>query len=312
MSWQRHAWSNRLQTLLLLIALLGISGLAGNLLFGRDGLWIAVLTSLVALLIQPATGARLTLALYRARPIAVHQAPELWRRTAELAARAGLPATPVLHYVPSPLVNAFAVGTRRRSAIALSDGLLRTLNQREIAGVLAHEIAHIANGDLRVMNLADFVSRLTALLAIVGQLLLLLALPRILAGDLEVDLLALLLLAVSPHLALLAQLGLSRVREFDADLAAARFTGDPAGLASALAKIERVSRSWRRWFLPGWGNPEPSWLRTHPATEERVGRLLSLARGPADHSLAPAEEGLWPGVSRPRRGPRWYPGGYWH
>ncbi|MEK8401835.1 M48 family metalloprotease, partial [Escherichia coli] len=70
----------------------------------------------------------------------------------------------------------------------------------------------------------------------------------------------LLLLAASPQLALLAQLGLSRVREFDADRLAAELTGDPQGLASALAKIARVSRSWRAWLWPGWGNPEPTAL----------------------------------------------------
>jgi heat shock protein HtpX len=311
-SWRRHAWRNRLQTLLLLLALLGISALAGRLLFGEDGMWMALLASLIALLIQPAAGARLTLALYQAQPISVQQAPDLWRVARRLAERADLPATPLLYYAPSPLVNAFAVGQRQQSAIALSDGLLRTLSMREIAGVLAHEIAHIANGDLRVMSLADYVSRLTALFAVVGQVLLLLALPLVLAGSVEIDLLALLLLAVSPHLALLAQLGLSRVREFDADLEAARFTGDPAGLASALAKIERVTRSWRGWLLPGWGNPEPSWLRTHPATEERVSRLLSLAGETSDEAIGREKVAYRPDGSPPRRRPRWYPGGYWY
>jgi hypothetical protein len=138
------------------------------------------------------------------------------------------------------------------------------------------------------------------------------ALPLVLAGSIEIDLLALVLLAVSPHLALLAQLGLSRVREFDADLEAARFTGDPAGLASALAKIERVTRSWRGWLLPGWGNPEPSWLRTHPATEERVSRLLSLAGETSDEAIGGEKVAYRPDGSPPRRRPRWYPGGYWY
>lgn len=99
------------------------------------------------------------------------------------------------------------------------------------------------------MGLADSVSRLTCLLALMGQIAILLSLPALLVGAAEVYWPGLLLLAASPQLALLAQLGLSRVREFDADRLAAELTGDPQGLASALAKIERVSRSG----VPGYG-----------------------------------------------------------
>ena len=147
--------------------------------------------------------------------------------------------------------------------------------------MLAHEVAHIAQDDLRVMGLADSISRLTSLLALLGQITLLISMPALLAGAVEINWLGLLLLAASPQLALLAQLGLSRVREFDADRMAVELTGDPHGLASALAKIERVSRSWRAWMLPGWGNPEPSWLRTHPTTEDRIARLMALVPQPS-------------------------------
>ncbi|WP_300454394.1 zinc metalloprotease HtpX [Accumulibacter sp.] len=310
--WQRQVWRNRLQTVLLLLALLGISGLSGALLFGDEGMWVALAAGLLALLLEPATGARLTLALYRARPIADYQAPELAVINRRLADIAGLPRPPQLHYVPSRLVNAFAVGRRDRSAVAMTDGLLRTLSRREVAGVLAHEIAHIASGDLRVMNLADYISRLTSLFAVVGQILLLLSLPLILTGSAEVNLFALLMLVASPHLALLAQLGLSRVREFNADLEAVRLTGDPAGLASALAKIGQVHYSWRRWLLPGWGNPEPSWLRTHPATEERISRLLSLSDARVGWLSWQEAPPFTSQVQPTRRTPRWHPGGYWY
>jgi heat shock protein HtpX len=131
------------------------------------------------------------------------------------------------------------------AAIALTDGLLRSLTPRELTGVLGHEIAHIANDDLRVMGLADSISRLTHLMALLGQITILFSVPALLLGIVQVSWPALLLLAAAPQLALLAQLGLSRVREFDADRLAAELTGDPHGLASALAKIERVSHSWR-------------------------------------------------------------------
>ena len=234
----------------------------------------------------------------------------MWALLRELPARAGLPATPVPHYVPSAVVNAFATGSKQEASIALTDGLLRSLSPRELAGVFAHEVAHIANEDLRVMGLADSVSRLTCLLALMGQIAILLSLPALLVGAAEVYWPGLLLLAASPQLALLAQLGLSRVREFDADRLAAELTGDPQGLASALAKIERVSRSWRAWLWPGWGNPEPSCLRTRPATQERIAHLLTLAPGPASALPLRAPHFL-PESALATRPPRWRPSGLW-
>lgn len=305
-----HSWVNRLQTLLLVCLLLGISILAGWLLFGEEGLWLIILVSVIILLVEPAMASRLTLMLYRARPIRQHEAPELWHIVAFLAARAELTNVPTLYYVASPMVNAFTVGNRRHAAIALTDGLLRYLSMRELAAVLAHETAHVANGDLFVMGLADYISRLTSVLALIGQILLFFSLPFALLGYVTINWLVLLLLLFSPHLALLLQLGLSRVREFDADLKASQLTGDPETLALALAKIDRVSRSWRAWLFPGWGNPEPSWLRTHPATEERIRRLLALR---ASTSNQWSDQSISYTAHSPKRSsPRWYPGGLWH
>ena len=306
----RHRWLNRLQTALLVLTLPGIAAVAGSLLLGDGGLWLALAAAGFTLLLEPAAASGLTLRLYGARPLYPDEAPDLWAVLRELAARAGLPAVPVPHYVPSGVVNAFATGSKHHAAIALTDGLLRSLTPRELTGVLGHEIAHIANEDLRVMGLADSISRLTHLLALLGQLAIVLSLPALLLGVAEVNWPALLLLAVAPQLALLAQLGLSRVREFDADRLAAELTGDPHGLASALAKIERVSRSWRAWLLPGWGNPEPSWLRTHPATQDRISRLLTLAPGPATALPFHAPHFLPESAVTPRP-PRWRPSGLW-
>ena len=268
-----------------MLVLLGISGLTGHLLLGEAGLWIALAAGAVALLFEPAVASPLTLSLYRARPIHPSEGPESWDLLGRLAERAELPAAPAPYHVPSPIVNAFAVGGGKRSAIALTNGLLRHLSFREIASVLAHEVAHIAHGDLRVMGLADSVSRLTHLFSLTGQILLFVSLPTLLAADVGIHWPALLLLVFSPHLALLTQLGLSRVREFDADLKVA-LTGDPEGLAEALIRIEQVSRSWRSLLLPGWGNPEPSWLRTHPATAERVGAATGTCSHPAGIPVA--------------------------
>ena len=302
----RHRWHNRLQTVLLVLTLLGIAAVAGSLLLGDGGLWLALAAAGFTLLLEPAAASGLTLRLYGARPLHPDEAPDLWAVLRELAARAGLPTVPVPHYVPSGVVNAFATGSKHHAAIALTDGLLRSLTPRELTGVLGHEIAHIANEDLRVMGLADSISRLTHLLALLGQIMLLFSLPALLWGTVAIQWPALLLLAVSPQLALLAQLGLSRVREFDADRLTAELTGDPQGLALALAKIERESRAW---LLPGWGKPEPSWLRTHPATTERIQRLRELADSMAPQPLHSSP--FLPDIPLAPRPPRWRASGVW-
>lgn len=309
----RHLWLNRLQTVLLMLTLLAICALAGSLLFGEQGIWIALATGLAMLCLEPTAAWRLTLSLYRARPIHPEQAPELWQLLEALAERAELPSVPVPYYIPSPIINAFAVGHARQSAIALTDGLLGRLTMRELAGVLAHETAHIAHNDLRVMGLADAVSRITALFATTGQLFLLLMLPWLLLDEVpfEIQWPGLLLLLISPHLAVMVQMGLSRIREYHADAEAARLTGDPVGLATALAHIEQASRGWLAILFPGWGNPEPSWLRSHPATGERIRRLQAL--GPEHPQPRWAGATQFPGYSRRIvvRAPRWRIGGLW-
>jgi heat shock protein HtpX len=115
------------------------------------------------------------------------------------------------------------------------------------------------------------------MLSMIGILLALISLPMVLLGMSPLPLSGLLLLIAAPTLSALLQLGLSRVREYQADLGAVRITGDPAGLAAALSKIEyRHANLWQRILLPGYRDPEPSLLRTHPDTAERIRRLLAL------------------------------------
>ena len=123
-------------------------------------------------------------------------------------------------------------------------------------------------------------SRLVSLASWLGQLLLLLNLPLVLAGMVHVPWHVLILLVFAPTLMALVQLGLSRTREYDADRAAAELTGDPEGLVRALVKLERrVGRFWEEILLPGRRIPEPSLLRTHPPTESRIRRLRDLVMG---------------------------------
>ncbi len=300
-TWQHSTWRNRIHSALLILFLLGLVALLGQLLFGESGRWLALAAGLTAVLGAPAAGGRLTLVAYRARFLPPQMAPDLWALLQRLAERAELPRTPRLYLVHSHTINAFTVGSRNEPSLAVTEGLLRNLTRREITGVLAHEMSHIANGDLFVMSLADAASRLTGVLSLAGLLSLALAMPLMLLTPVDIPWLALILLTVAPQLALLAQLSLSRVREFDADLAAARLTGDPEGLASALARIERANLSWRGWLLPGWGNPEPSWLRSHPATTERIRRLLTLAPGARNRPHHPRSSPRTPARFQPPR-----------
>ena len=308
-----HRGLNRLQTLLLLALMTGYAALVSWLMWGADGLWFVLVWGAVLVFFSPQFSARWVLRMYKARPIPPDQAPQYHQALQVLAGRANLPAPPSLWWVPSPMVNAFAVGKKDASAIAVTDGLLRSLSPRELVAVLAHETAHIAHGDLMVMNLADVISRLTSAMSFVGLVFIFLSLPEALAGG-EVQWWPLFLLAAAPQVNLLAQLGLSRTREFDADLTAARLTDDPQGMASALVKLENLEKGLlRRFFFPGQGVPVPSWLRTHPSSAERVQRLLDLQRGahaPWSNDFV-FEPPSFPHV-RIRRRPRggWW--GYWY
>lgn len=236
--------------------------------------WLAAVFGTL-LLFMPDSSPLLLMRIYRARPLNRWQAPELHQVVAQLAQRAELETVPQLYLLPMRQPNALAVGRSENSVIGVSEGLLRLLDRRELAGVLAHEISHLRNGDIRVMQLAELASRVTNSLSLFGLVLLLLNLPRVLFSGYGVDWALMLLLLFAPQFNALAQLGLSRVREYSADLGAATLTGDPQGLASALQKIERQSSGFWGRLLPGYSIPH--WLRTHPPTRERVKRLLDLS-----------------------------------
>ncbi len=278
---RRHKRRNLCQTALLLSGMVLLLAVCAWSLAGIEGVLWAVIGGTAGLLLSPRISPRLVLAMYGAREIPRHQLPDLHALLSVIAKRADLPVIPRLFYVPSAMLNAFAVGRRDDAAIALTDGILRTLTMRELAGVLAHEVSHVRNNDLWVMNLADVMSRITRMMAFAGLLLLMFTLPMWLAQYGTVPWLLVLTLAFAPTFVSLLQLALSRAREFDADIDAAGITGDPLGLAAALDKLERRHGGlWESILMPGGRIPDPSLLRTHPKTEERIERLLSLIPEP--------------------------------
>jgi heat shock protein HtpX len=280
---QRHKLRNLVQSVILLGGMVGLLALCGWVLFGPDGVLGMALGGALALAFSPKISPGLVLRLYRARELVPPELPDVFAVLDRLARRAGLADRPKLYYIPSRMLNAFAVGQREDAVIALTDGMLRSLTLRELAGVLAHEISHIRNNDLWLMGLADLVGRLTRLMTLLGLVLLVLAIPVWLSGAATLPWLVIPLLVFAPQLTTLLQLALSRAREYEADSDAAGLTGDPAGLASALAKLERFQRGiWEQILMPGYRLPEPSLLRSHPPTAQRIARLRELeGRAPA-------------------------------
>ena len=275
--FKHHKLSNAAQSVLLVASMAVLLGLIGWSLLGAEGVFLALFVCGLVALIGPSWSPRFLLSLYRARPISAQQAPGLLQTVAELSHRAGLERPPRLYYIPSPILNAFAVGRQGDAALALTDGLIRRLPSRELTAVLAHEISHVRHNDMWIMNLADVLSRMTMALSQIGLFLLFIFFPLVLFGIIDVSLLGILLLIFAPMLTALLQLALSRTREFNADLGAARLTGDPSSMASALQKLERQQGGWlEQIFFPGRYLPYPSWLRTHPPTEERIRRLMEL------------------------------------
>lgn len=309
-----HDRMNQFHTLLLLGSMLLLLVLLGWLLAGVNGILWAIVLGGLSLVFAPRISSQLVLRMYRARPLTPQEAPTLYQILQELTARAGLSIMPRLYYVPSRMLNAFAVGTHTDAAIGVTDGILRGLNLRELTGVLAHELSHIRNKDLRAMAIADVISRITGLFSTFGKLLLFLNLPLILMGQAPLSWWAVLLLIFAPLLSGLLQLALSRTREFDADLDAVKLTRDPVGLASALQKLERYSTSlWQQVLLPGNRVPDPSILRTHPHTKDRIARLMSLAPPDQQAQFGPEAPFQLP-VSFPQvtRRPGWNVMGLWY
>jgi len=257
------------------------------------------------------------LRMYRAQPLTAHQAPAFQRLVSVLAQRAGLESVPRLYYVPSYVLNAFAIGSVRESAIAVSAGILQRLSLEEMAGILGHEITHIKNNDIRVMTFADIAGRMTKILSMLGQLMVLINLPLLFFTGVHLNWLPLIILICAPLLSDLVQLGLSRLREYDADLGSAILLGDGRPLASALGKLEHYEHNYLGGiFVPVQKIPEPSLLRTHPPLQERIKRLLAFhaeRRGdPFVNSMAETQSHEIPvHVVYPRPGRRHF-NGFWY
>jgi heat shock protein HtpX len=265
----------QLRSAALLAAMAGLAAIAGSVMAGPLGAAVALGATLLVMVVALRASEGLILRVYGALPLDPHVAPGLHARVRWLARRAGI-ATPRLYLVPSAEANAFSAGPAHRGIVGVTQGLLRLLPDDELEGVLAHEVAHLAAGDTTLLHAtsatAQVVSDGLKLSLWVSALVVLL-----LGGPLESILLMAALAIGLPVALLLLQAALSRTRELAADDLAGALTGRPWALASALARLARARRARRFWL--GGGAGEPPLLRSHPATAERIERLVGGLEG---------------------------------
>lgn len=292
------------RTGLLLAALTALFMVIGFLLAGEGGALIALAVALGTNLFAWWRSADLVLRMHRARPVDRSRAPELYALVEELAQRAGLP-TPRIYIIDAPQPNAFATGRDpAHSAVAVTTGLLQALDREQLAGVIAHELAHIRNRDTLIMTIAASLAGAIGFIAnffwLFGRTSGSRDNPLGLGGTI-------LLLILAPLAATLVQLAISRAREFEADRLGAGICGDPRWLASALQRIEALASAavlptaeanpaTAPLFIvhPLRGSAVAALFRTHPPTEERVRRLLAMARTATNDGGRPRRLGSVP------------------
>jgi len=255
---------NRADSSLVMNGMLLLLALCGWIIGGEAGVRWAVSGETLPPPPPPAITPEAMRRQFGARLLRRAEMPALFEILAVLSRRAGLPRMPELYCLPEAGMNAYALGSPDHSAITLTEGLLRGMTLNEVAGILAHEVAHIRNDDGAVMTLAAALHCATALVAGFG--------PQPAGGPLAA------LLRSAPAIGRLLHLALSRIREFDADIAALELTGDAYGLMAALDKMESHHNGSHQRRAPLPSLDMVRFLRSHPETWERLRTLESRAQ----------------------------------
>ncbi len=270
-------WLENAKTAVLLGLLAAVAAGAGYVVLGLGGLAAAVVLYLLIAGTCMGIPSAFVMRAMSALPLGAREAPELHELVRRLSMRAEL-APPALFLLPLPQPNAVAVRTARdRGALAVSHGALQTLTPEELEAVVAHELAHLAHGDTKLLQGLGLVSALLSGLLRVGLWLGFVVFVFVGAGFTKLALVAAVALLVPVAIRTL-HAAIARSREFAADAAAARLTGNPAALAHALTRIEAAHSSRGHAAVNvGPGGLLARWLGSHPSTALRVARLQRMA-----------------------------------
>ena len=277
---------NGLKTALLLGLLSGVLLLGGQLVGGTNGLLIGLVMAVGMNFFSFFYADKVALGMYHARPVTPQENPQLYARlypmVQALTGRMGLPV-PKLWVIQEPAPNAFATGRDpQHASVAVTEGLLAMMDDRELEGVIAHELGHVKHRDILISSIAATLGAAITYLAYFGMFF---------GGGRDDDedgggVGALLMIFLAPMAAGLIQMAVSRTREFSADAAAAKYTGSPDGLISALGKLEtgnqrhpmQANDATAHMFIvhPFRGGGFAKLFSTHPPTEERIAALQRL------------------------------------
>ena len=278
---------NWLKTSLLMAAIMALFGTVGLLLGGGAGMVAALILGGAMNLWAYWFSDKIVLRMYNAREVDETSAPQLYGIVRELAQSAQLPM-PKVYLIDEAQPNAFATGRNpEHAALAATTGILQLLTPRELRGVLGHELSHIKHHDILISTISATIAGAISSIAQLGMLF---------GGSSQNErgvhpLVALLIMIVAPLAAMLIQLAISRAREFEADRGGAEVSRDPQALASALEKIDRYARgqpietaemhpetAQMMIINPLSGGGVQGLFSTHPSTQERIARLLAMAR----------------------------------
>jgi heat shock protein HtpX len=283
---------NTLRTTILLAVLTALLIWIGDMLGGRQGAIIALVLAGGMNFFSYWFSDKIVIKMYGGQEVTAQDDPELYGLVQDLAQRAGLPM-PKVYVLPQDTPNAFATGRNaEHAAVAVTDGIRKILNKRELTGVLGHELTHVKNRDILVSTIAATLAGAISYLAQMAQW------AMIFGGNRDRDeegggniFGLIVMMIVAPIAAMLIQMAVSRSREYGADEGGAKITGDPLALANALRKLHMgaqnipleannaTANATAHMFIvnPLTGHGLASLFSTHPPMEERIARLEAMA-----------------------------------